>query len=108
VRKDIEQTFCVLKAKWLVIAKPILLHSITDIGKRATAWFILHNMLVSNRVMGIVKRGTIQLQQCNRNNSIQGASRNLQIYALFKACLSSMSSSQLKLQHLQEQIYKLL
>jgi hypothetical protein len=51
-RKDIERAFGVLKAQWQILARPIMLHEQTDIAKRATSCFILHNMLVSDRVMG--------------------------------------------------------
>jgi hypothetical protein len=53
VRKDIERAFGVLKAQWQILARPImLLHTLLEIAKRASTCFILHNMLVSDRVMG--------------------------------------------------------
>ena len=54
VRKDIERAFGVLKGQWQVLFRPILLHQTEDISKRASACFILHNMCVSDRVMGDV------------------------------------------------------
>jgi hypothetical protein len=52
VRKDIERAFGVAKAQWQILARPIMLHTLLEIAKRATTCFILHNMLVSDRVMG--------------------------------------------------------
>jgi hypothetical protein len=52
VRKDIERAFGVLKAQWQILARPIMLHTLLEIAKRASTCFILHNMLVSDRVMG--------------------------------------------------------
>jgi hypothetical protein len=51
VRKDIERAFGVLKGRWQVLARPIQLHKPDEIALRATCCFILHNMLVSDRVM---------------------------------------------------------
>jgi hypothetical protein len=51
VRKDIERAFGVLKARWQVLARPIHLHKPEEIAMRATCCFILHNMLVCDRVM---------------------------------------------------------
>jgi hypothetical protein len=51
VRKDIERAFGVLKARWQVLARPMHLHKPEEIAMRATCCFILHNMLVCDRVM---------------------------------------------------------
>jgi len=51
-RKDVERAFGVLKACWQVLARPIMLHLTSDIAEMATCCFILHNMNVSDRVMG--------------------------------------------------------
>ena len=50
-RKDIERAFGVLKATWQFLQRPILMHSIMEINNRVTTCLILHNMLVSDRVM---------------------------------------------------------
>lgn len=50
-RKDIERAFGVLQNTWQFIQRPILLHSLKDISQRVTCCIILHNMLVSDRVM---------------------------------------------------------
>jgi hypothetical protein len=50
-RKDIERAFGILQAKWQWIARPIHLHNLTDISNRVAACLILHNMLVSDRIM---------------------------------------------------------
>jgi hypothetical protein len=50
-RKDIERTFGIPQAKWQWIARPIHLHNLTDISNRVAACLILHNMLVSDRIM---------------------------------------------------------
>jgi hypothetical protein len=52
-RKDIERAFGVLKACWQWLAAPIHLHDITAIANRARTCFILHNILVRDRVMGL-------------------------------------------------------
>jgi hypothetical protein len=54
-RKDIERAFGVLQAKWQFITRPIQLHSLHDIAKRVGTCVILHNMCVSDRVMGDVR-----------------------------------------------------
>ena len=54
-RKDIERTFGVLQGKFQWIARPIqLLVQLEDISKRLGTCLILHNMTVSDRVMGEV------------------------------------------------------
>jgi hypothetical protein len=50
-RKDIERAFGILQAKFQWIARPIHLHNLTDISNRVAACLILHNMLVSDRIM---------------------------------------------------------
>ncbi|KAG7369994.1 plant transposon protein [Nitzschia inconspicua] len=50
-RKDIERAFGVLKTQWQFLARPIQLHTPNLIAMRASACFILHNMLQSDRVM---------------------------------------------------------
>jgi hypothetical protein len=51
-RKDIERAFGHLKSVWHFSSFPIHLHCIKDIAARITTCLILHNMLVSDRVMG--------------------------------------------------------
>ncbi|KAG7366562.1 plant transposon protein [Nitzschia inconspicua] len=50
-RKDIQRAFGVLKTQWQFLARPIQLHTPNLIAMRASACFILHNMLQSDRVM---------------------------------------------------------
>jgi hypothetical protein len=52
VRKDIERAFDVFKGQWQVFARPLLLHHVAEIAYRASCCFILHNMNVSDRIMG--------------------------------------------------------
>ena len=54
VRKDIERAFGVLKGTWQFLDRPILLQNLSDISNRVTCCLILHNILVSDRVMGEV------------------------------------------------------
>jgi hypothetical protein len=51
-RKDIERAFGVLKGMWQYLDRPIHSHSLIDISARVTTCVILHNMLVSDRIMG--------------------------------------------------------
>ena len=51
-RKDVERAFGVLKGVWQTLERPILLHNLQDIGARVQTCVILHNILVSDRVMG--------------------------------------------------------
>ena len=51
-RKDIERAFGVLKGVWQFLERPIHLMKLDDIASRVTCCIILHNILVSDRVMG--------------------------------------------------------
>ena len=51
-RKDIERAFGVLQAKFKFLCHPIMLHKLDDIYKRVRCCLVLHNMCVSERVMG--------------------------------------------------------
>ncbi|MEL6629320.1 MAG: transposase family protein [Bacteroidota bacterium] len=51
-RKDIERAFGVLKAQWQFLARPVQLWDISDISTRVFTCLCLHNMIVSERVMG--------------------------------------------------------
>jgi hypothetical protein len=51
-RKDIERAFGDLKGTWQLLDRPILLMDLEQISLRVTTCIILHNMLVSDRVMG--------------------------------------------------------
>jgi hypothetical protein len=51
-RKDIERAFGVLKGVWQYLDRSIHSHSLIDIEARVTTCVILHNMLVSDRIMG--------------------------------------------------------
>jgi hypothetical protein len=51
-RKDIERAFGVLKGTWQFLDRSILLMDLEQISLRVTTCIILHNMLVSDRVMG--------------------------------------------------------
>ena len=50
-RKDIERAFGLLQSQWKVLSRAILLRSLTRIESLVTCCLILHNMLVSDRVM---------------------------------------------------------
>jgi Plant transposon protein len=50
-RKDIERAFGVLKNTWQFMGRPILMMDLGNISRRVTTCLILHNMLVSDRVM---------------------------------------------------------
>jgi len=54
-RKDIERAFGVLQSKFQFVARPIHLFKVDDISKRIGTCIILHNMCVSDRVMGDVR-----------------------------------------------------
>jgi Plant transposon protein len=53
-RKDMERAFGVLKAKWKGIAHPIHLMDLKSIANMMATAIVLHNMCVSDRVMGDV------------------------------------------------------
>ena len=53
-RKDIERAFGVLQSQWQVLARPILLMKPQEIAELVCACLILHNMNVSDRIMGDV------------------------------------------------------
>jgi hypothetical protein len=50
-RKDVERAFGVLKNTWQFLDRPILLHDLTDISNRVVSCLLLHNILVTDRVM---------------------------------------------------------
>ena len=52
VRKDIERAFGVLQSKFQVLQRPILLKKLKRIANKVASCMILHNMCVSDRVMG--------------------------------------------------------
>jgi hypothetical protein len=52
VRKDIERAFGVLKCTWQFMDRPIHLMKLEDIQAKVICCLILHNILVSDRVMG--------------------------------------------------------
>jgi hypothetical protein len=51
-RKDIERALGVLKGMWQWLDRPILLHQLSNIADRVACRLLLHNMLVTDRVMG--------------------------------------------------------
>ena len=51
-RKDIERAFGVLQIKWKSIQYPILMMDLKSICSMVTTCLILHNMAVSDRIMG--------------------------------------------------------
>ena len=53
-RKDVERAFGVLQAKFQVLARPMLQHNLDQIANKVASCMILHNMCVSDRVMGDV------------------------------------------------------
>lgn len=50
-RKDIERAFGVLKGAWQCLDRPFLLHHVADIADRVACCLLLHNILVTDRVM---------------------------------------------------------
>ena len=52
VRKDVERAFGVLKGVFQFLERPILLMDLQQISNRVITCLILHNILVSDRVMG--------------------------------------------------------
>lgn len=54
-RKDVERAFGVLQSKFQALARPILLMDLQQIANLCSACVILHNMCVSDRVMGNVE-----------------------------------------------------
>jgi hypothetical protein len=50
-RKDIERAFDVLKSAWQCLARPFLLHDLEGIADRVSCCLLLHNILVTDRVM---------------------------------------------------------
>lgn len=55
VRKDIERAFGVLQAKFQVLARPLYPIHLDRIANKVATCLILHNMCVSDRVMGDVR-----------------------------------------------------
>jgi hypothetical protein len=53
-RKDIERAFGILQSKWQCLARPMHQINLEQIGARMTCCMILHNMCVSDRIMGDV------------------------------------------------------
>jgi hypothetical protein len=47
----VERAFGVLKNTWQFLDRPILLHDLTDISNRVVSCLLLHNILVTDRVM---------------------------------------------------------
>jgi hypothetical protein len=47
----VERAFSVLKNTWQFLDRPILLHDLKDISNRVIACLLLHNILVTNRVI---------------------------------------------------------
>jgi hypothetical protein len=50
-RKDVERAFGVLKNTWQFLDRPILLHDLTDISNRVVTCLLLHNIVVTDRIM---------------------------------------------------------
>ena len=55
-RKDIERAFGTLKILWKFVSRPIETWNLSDIANQITTALILHNVVVSDRVMGDVNR----------------------------------------------------
>jgi Plant transposon protein len=66
-RKDIERAFGMLKGTWQYTARPILTMNLDRLALRITCCLVLHNMLVSDRVMGDVRAvyKADEVYQCN-------------------------------------------
>ena len=91
-RKDIERAFGVLQAKFQCLARPIVLRKLQLIENMVTCALILHNMCVSDRVMGacrqlynpaenialadnaVVVEDPEELQEINRHRGNSGSS----------------------------------
>ena len=54
-RKDIERAYGVLQGKFQVLCHPLLGHSLTDLSNLVACCIIMHNMCVSDRVMGDIQ-----------------------------------------------------
>ena len=54
VWKDIERAFGYLKIMWKVLSRPIEIWNLNDIASRMLIALILHNVVVSDHVMGDV------------------------------------------------------
>ncbi|KAG7350552.1 plant transposon protein [Nitzschia inconspicua] len=54
-RKDIERAFGVLQAKFQAVARPIHTLRLEEIGAMVTTCLVLHNICVSDRIMGDVQ-----------------------------------------------------
>ena len=54
VRKAIERAFGILKERWQWVDRPILLRDVQEISLRMNTCLVLHNICVSDRVMGDV------------------------------------------------------
>ena len=72
-RKDIDRAFGVLQCKFQCVARPIYLMELVHIRNMVTASLILHNMCVSDRVMGDVYSRynpafNVQLEKMERSN----------------------------------------
>jgi hypothetical protein len=50
-RKDVERAFGVCKNTWQFLDRPILLHDLKDISNMVVSCLLLHNILVTDRVM---------------------------------------------------------
>jgi hypothetical protein len=68
-RKDIERAFGILQSKFQWIARPIHLLSLSDISNRVAACLILHNILVSDRIMDGMSMQDITLQTARRKEN---------------------------------------
>ena len=68
-RKDIERAFGVLQSKFQWICRPIHLFQPDDIAMRVATCMILHNMCVSDRVMG----GDVNLRYDPMHNELDEA-----------------------------------
>lgn len=55
-RKDIERAFGILQSHWQILARPMQFWHLEDIACQVSACLILHNMLISDRVMEDVNR----------------------------------------------------
>jgi hypothetical protein len=53
-RKDVERAFAVLKKRYQFLDRPIHQHKVQEIANRVTCCLILHNISVTDRVMGDV------------------------------------------------------
>ena len=78
-RKDIERAFGILQSQWQFIRNGILLMNLNMLSQRITSCIILHNICVSDRIMGdVYKRYDPSYSICD-DNEINELRSNVEI-----------------------------